>query len=270
MDNKMKHLMPTSLFDGICILLRKLLFKILAFGPMPRHVAFVPDGNRRYGHKHNLPEGGGHRAGLARLMSILRYSYEMGIPCVSVYGFSIDNFKRKPAEVHAIMRLVQGGVEAFIRNADVFNELGIRIKFLGNLDLFDESVRETMKRAMEVTAANTRLVVLVCMAYSSTNEIMRGVERSFGENLGRVGGGRRISTADIEKHFLFSGHPDPDVIIRSSGETRLSNFVLWQSAFCLLYAPQCLWPEISLRHLVWAVLLFQRHYSYLEKIKREL
>jgi len=149
----------------------------------------------------------------------------------------------------------------------------VRVEFLGNLDLLDELTRETAKKVMAVTAKNTKIQLLIFIAYTSTDEIVHGVQGSCEEKWAlksKGEGGGVISVEDLERHMYLAGHPAPDIMIRTAGKTRLSNFLLWQTTSCLLYAPRCLWPEISLRHIVWAVLLFQRNYLYFEKIKKKL
>lgn len=147
--------------------------------------------------------------------------------------------------------------------------MGARVEFLGNLDLLGESTKDAVKRAMAATAKNSKMVLLIYLAYSSTDEIVHGVQGSCEENCARAGGGS-ILAGDLERHMYCAGRPDPDLLVRTSGETRLSNYLLWQTGGCLLYSPRCLWPELSARHLVWAVLMYQRNHAYLEKFKKKL
>lgn len=261
-------------------LLRKCVFTTLSVGPIPNHLAFIMDGNRRYAKKHNLKEGAGHNAGFSALMSLLQYCYELGVQYVTVYAFSIDNFKRRPEEVESLMDLMQEKIDKLIEEESIVDRYGIRICFIGNLKLLKDSVREAAERAMKATAKNSKSVLSVCVAYTSTDEITHAVQESCREKLGAIeqansyneeeGNNLLINLVDIEKKMYMVAAPDPDIIIRTSGETRLSNFLLWQSACSHLYSPPALWPEVGFWHLVWAVLNFQRDHWYLEKIKKQI
>ncbi|KAG4951944.1 hypothetical protein JHK85_045811 [Glycine max] len=336
------------------------MFAILSVGPVPSHIAFIMDGNRRYAKKRNMEEGDGHKAGFTALMSILRYCYELGVKYVTVYAFSIDNFKRKPNEVQSLMELMREKIEELLQQESLINEYGVRLHFIGDLQLLTEPVIASVEKAMRVTAHNNQRVLLVCIAYTSRHEMVHAVQECCKEKWNEVqaskeakltngafaridqglkGNGfdllfqdlckdyqnatkacnsvpKRVEPAgekdgmlehtvekgndseaeitscnelvemteerkynqgdvpliklvDIEKHMYMAVAPDPDILIRTSGEARLSNFLLWQTSTCPLYAPTALWPEIGLRHLVWAVLNFQRHHFYLEKKRKQ-
>lgn len=334
------------------------MFHVLSVGPIPQHIAFIMDGNRRYAKRQDLAEGSGHKAGYLALMSMLRYCYELGVKYVTVYAFSIDNFKRQPEEVQHVMDLLLEKIEGLLEKESIVNQYGIRVYFIGNLKLLSEPVRVAAEKAMKASANNTKAVLLVCVAYTSCDEIVHAVQesckakrneiqapsstnisngvtegmeegkkktnglvmhdvedsckdRSYGSESVDTNGicneaisdviqgshqdkwdGVEITTCkhlaggvelnnnqrevptinlvDIEKHMYMAVAPDPDILIRSSGETRLSNFLLWQTANCPLYSPSALWPELGLRHLVWAVLNFQRSYQYLEKKRKQI
>ncbi|CAI9093025.1 OLC1v1028426C4 [Oldenlandia corymbosa var. corymbosa] len=276
----------SELFQCVSSLSRKCVFSVLSIGPLPDHIAFIMDGNRRYAKRCNLLEGAGHKLGYAALMNMLKYCYELNIKFVTIYAFSIDNFRRRPEEVQSTMILIQEKIEDLIKEESLVNQYGVRIYFLGNLKLVSKSVRLAAERAMAATAGNSKAVLSICLAYTSTDEIVhavqdccdekkeeiRSLESSGTENgLSAVRGNGKdkrkdiIVVHDVEKHMHAAVAPDPDIIIRTSGETRLSNFLLWQSAWCLLYAPSILWPQIGFRHLVWAVVEFQRNFCYLKQ-----
>ncbi|GAB4841712.1 Dehydrodolichyl diphosphate synthase cpt3 [Ancistrocladus abbreviatus] len=278
-----------SIVGSLGNVLRKCLFSILSMGPIPHHIAIIMDGNRRYAKKHNLAEGTGHRLGFVALISLLKYCYELGVKYVTVYAFSIDNFKRHPEEVQSLMELIQEKMDSLLKEECIVNCYGVRVHFAGELTLLSESVRLSAKRVMAATASNSKAVLSICIAYTSSNEIVHAVQlsceekwdewrilNSSGAGYGLNGYGTHgddrcfISLIDIDKNLYMAVAPDPDILIRTSGETRLSNFLLWQSAHCLLYCPSALWPEIGLWHLVWAVLSYQRQHPYLEKKKKQL
>ncbi|KAG2323316.1 hypothetical protein Bca4012_058805 [Brassica carinata] len=254
---------------------RRCLFRVISMGPLPTHLAFIMDGNRRYAKKRGLKDGSGHKAGFSALMSMLQYCYELGIKYVTIYAFSIDNFRRKPEEVQSLMDLLLEKIKSLLDKESIVHEYGIRVYFIGNLALLSDQVRAAAEEVMEATAKNSRVVLLVCVAYNSTDEIVQAVKRSCMNKLVKhsEGGDRdieRIQLVDVEENMQMSVAPEPDILIRSSGETRLSNFLLWQTGNSQLFSPDALWPEIGLRHLVWAILNFQRSHSYLEKMKKQL
>ncbi|XP_031287221.1 dehydrodolichyl diphosphate synthase 6-like [Pistacia vera] len=280
-----------QILDSLVSFLRKFIFRILSMGPLPNHIAFIMDGNRRYAKKLNLIDGAGHKVGFLAVTSMLKFCYELGVRNVTIYAFSIDNFKRSPEEVQSLMELMQEKIEGLIKDESIVNCYGVRVYFVGNLKLLSEPVRLAAERAMLATAKNSKAVLSICVAYTSTNEIVNAVEESVeekwnqitvleasgaGYGLIKLGGIEHheseplIKLVDIEKHMYMAVAPDPDIIIRTSGEARLSNFLLWQSAFCYLYSPSVLWPEIGLRHFLWAILNFQRHHSYLNKKGEQL
>ncbi|XAR61108.1 Rubber cis-polyprenylcistransferase [Bertholletia excelsa] len=269
--------------------LLKCIFRLLSFGPIPQHIAFILDGNRRYARKWSLEEGAGHRFGFLSLMSMLKYCYELGIKYITIYAFSIDNLKRKPHEVQYVMDLMQEKIEGLLQEQKVLNRHGIRVYFVGDLKYLTEPVRSAAFRVMEATAGNSRFMIAVCVGYTSTYEIAHAVKVSCeekrdslkginGSTEGSKGeekmalkpGEEALSLADVESRMYMGMMPDVNILVRTSGETRLSNFLLYQTSNCLLYSPSALWPEIGLRHLVWATLNFQRHSVYLGKIKRAL
>ncbi|RVW24564.1 Dehydrodolichyl diphosphate synthase 6 [Vitis vinifera] len=213
----------SQIFENLGTFLRKCIFSVLSVGPIPNHIAFIMDGNRRFAKKQNLIEGAGHKVGYLALMSMLRYSYELGVKYVTIYAFSIENFKRRPEEVQSVMDLMQEKIEQLINEESILNHFGVRVHFIGNLKLLSAPVRLAAERAMLVTACNSKAVLSICVAYTSTNEIMHAVEESCGEAQDL------INLTDIEKHLYMAVAPDPDILIRTSGETRLSNFLLWQS-----------------------------------------
>lgn len=286
MDNKESQ---NSLTSYVGNFLRRCLFGVLSVGPIPHHIAFIMDGNRRYSKKYNLEDGAGHKLGGIAIISMLKYCYELEVKYVTIYAFSIDNFKRRPEEVNTLMELLKQTTEDSLKEQSIINQYGVRIHFVGDLKLLDNSVRLTAEKAMAATASNSRAVLLVCIAYTSTNEIMNAVEESCKEKWDElrildscgsaygltdyVGNGDMkeknfISLTDIEGHMFMKVAPSPDIIIRTSGENRLSNFLLWQSAHSILYSPSVLWPEIGLCHLIWAVLTFQRKPFCLEKKRK--
>ncbi|OMP03229.1 Di-trans-poly-cis-decaprenylcistransferase-like protein [Corchorus capsularis] len=253
---------------------RKFIVSTLSVGPIPAHVAFIMDGNRRYAKQRNLEEGEGHNAGYLALKFMVYYCLELGIKHVTAYAFSIDNFKRSPEGVQRIMDLMVEKIEEELSQVDnTYSKMGIRIHFSGNLELLSQPTKDAVKRLMAATAKNSKVLLTICFAYTSTNEIVHAIEQTCQEKMAdqmELEEPNVVKLADIEKHMYMAVAPDPDIIIRTSGESRLSNFLLWQSANCSLICFSQLWPAISFWHLLWAVLKFQRNYYYFEKKKKQI
>ncbi|XP_027178388.1 dehydrodolichyl diphosphate synthase 6-like isoform X1 [Coffea eugenioides] len=451
-----KHSLVGRLCGSSISHMRRFLFDVLSAGPIPNHVAFILDGNRRYARKWKLGEGMGHRAGFLSLMSLIKYCYELQIKYISIYAFSIDNFKRKPHEVKCLMDLMLEKIEGMLKEKTIVEEYGVRVYFIGDLKLLDDNVRHAAEQAMKATAKNSRSILLICVAYTSTDEIVHAAQESceqlcdelqalkpseapfgkisdelqalkpsgapfgkiseelhemvhaaqesseqlgnelqalkpsgapfgkineiakeklsgtpfgkineiareklsgapFGKiseimngkeeekpeerEQGEANGEKRedkseekskepseeekheelgkekqgdfpngeklenaseekqelsngkleekseeeqkgfvkemkevqpnIKLSDIERNMYMGVAPDVDILVRSSGETRLSNFLLWQTWNGLLYSPKALWPEVGLEHLVWAILNFQRAHPLFEKRKKQ-
>ncbi|KAJ9140830.1 hypothetical protein P3X46_031427 [Hevea brasiliensis] len=277
--------------------MRKGLYSILTQGPIPTHIAFIMDGNRRFAKKHKMKEAEGYKAGYLALLRTLTYCYELGVRYVTIYAFSIDNFRRQPREVQCVMNLMMEKIEEIIVEESIMNAYDVGVRIVGNLNLLDEPIRIAAEKIMRATANNSRFVLLIAVAYSSTDEIVHAVEESSKDKLNsnevcnngieaeqefKEANGTGNSVIPVQKTESYSGinladlekntyvNPHPDVLIRTSGLSRLSNYLLWQTSNCILYSPFALWPEIGLRHLVWTVMNFQRHHSYLEKHKEYL
>ncbi|CAK7346417.1 unnamed protein product [Dovyalis caffra] len=236
--------------------LRKCMINIISVGPMPNHIAFIMDGNRSYARKHNMGKLTGHKFGLLALFSCVKYGYELGVRYLTFYAFSIDSFKQNPDEVEPLMDLFLEYVQGFMKEETFVNRYGMRVFFKGDLKLCSEPVRLAAKKAMLATAQNSKIFLTICVAYSSTNEIVHAVQESCEEKWGEIsllnenganfystnpveneinGGESFVKITDIDKNMYTAIAPDPDILIHTSGETRLSNFLLWQTTYTYLY-----------------------------------
>ncbi|KAK9285894.1 hypothetical protein L1049_025095 [Liquidambar formosana] len=259
----------SRLFGTVGCFTRKCFFRILSLGPIPTHIAFILDGNRRYAQKWNLKEGDGHKAGFLALMSLVKYCYEMGFEYTTIFAFSIDSFRRRPDEVQYVMDLMLEKIEGMLREESILTEYGVRVCFIGNLKLLNQAARVAAEKAMMATVNNTKAVLLICVAYTSSDEITHAVEESCKEKWAKIqalnasrafngmtqlveleGSGEKqeqqhpiIKLTDLEKHMYMGVAPDRDILFRTSGVTHLSNFLLWQTTNCILYSPAALWPE---------------------------
>ncbi|KAI3883468.1 hypothetical protein MKW92_011403 [Papaver armeniacum] len=279
-------------FENCFRLFRKFIFSVVSVGPIPTHIALIMDGNRRYARKHKLKEGAGHRIGLFALMSMLKYCYELGVKYVTVCAFSVDNFNRERKEVQYMMTLMEEKIEELLMEGSIVSKFGVRLHFIGNLKLLNATTRAAAERAMTATAMNNNLVLVICIAYSSTDEVVNAVQRSYKNKWCKLQGLdssgcdsdeiRSVDCSsendhefaamlsDLEKHMYMSVTPEPDILIRTSGAKRLSSFLLWQSTHTYLYSPAALCPDISVWHWIWVVLNFQRVQHNLEKKKKLL
>ncbi|GLT85905.1 hypothetical protein SLE2022_040770 [Rubroshorea leprosula] len=251
----------------------KCIFNVLRIGPIPNHIAFIMDGNRRFAKKRNMAEGVGHEVGFQTLKSVIVFCLELGVKCVTAYAFSIDNFRRKPEEVQKLMDLMMEKMKHLTERESFVHQKQVRIHIAGNLQLLNPPLRDAAKRLMEVTAGYSKAVLTICIAYTSSNEIVHAVRESCEEKRNSIEDQTKdvsLDLADIEKHMYMAIVPDPEIVIRTSGENRLSDFLLWQSCSSQLVSTAALWPEIGFWHLVCAVLDFQRNHIYLGKKKKQM
>ncbi|KAG2558176.1 hypothetical protein PVAP13_8NG178800 [Panicum virgatum] len=255
------------------------LIAVISYGPLPKHIAFIMDGNRRYGKFRSIQQGAGPRVGFSALIVNLLYCCEMGVKYITVYALALTILKGTQVRCNPLMLLMEEKINELLENRSVINRINCRINFWGNLDLLAEPVRLAAQKLM-ASGWKQRLVLSVCMPYNSTSEIVNAVnevcaerremlqrEHASGSNDQAANNSvhSEISVADLDRHAYTAGCPDPDIVIRTSGETRLSNFLLWQTTFSHLQNPDPLWPEFSFRHLVWATLMYQRANPYLQQ-----
>ena len=220
------------------------LYRQLDKEKAPRHVGIILDGNRRYARKHGLEVPWfGHHKGAAKVMEVLRILWEAGVKVCTLYAFSIENFERSEDEVHEIMALAKEKFSEVVGNPDVHKHR-VRISAIGRVDLLPEEVQSAIKAAEEETAHYQDHVLNVAIGYSGRAELVDAV-RAIGEKIesGKLDPSG-IDEEVIESHLYTNGVPDPDLIIRTSGEERLSGFLLWQSAYSELYFAQIYWPAV--------------------------
>lgn len=230
-------------------------------GEVPRHVAFIMDGNRRFARREGLEAADGHARGFAKLKEALEWCIALGsVRVVSVFAFSIENFRRPPAEVDALMELAAAKFEEMLRKGGVVDEYGARVQVLGRLDLAPPRLQAVMARLVRRSAQNTRLTLNICFAYTSQDELAAAA----GDLAAAVGGGALLPgdvTPSLVSRCLFTGGcPPPDLLVRTSGETRLSDFLLWQcsAAHTHLAFVDALWPDFSCWDLLMVVVGYQR------------
>ena len=213
---------------------------------VPRHVAIVMDGNGRWAKERGLPRTAGHELGEASLFDCVEGALELGIGWISAYAFSTENWKRSPDEVRFLMGFNRDVIR---RRRDEMNELGVRVRWAGRRPRLWRSVIKELEEAEELTAKNTRLTLTMCVNYGGRAEIADAVaEIARDVKAGKVNP-EKIDEAMIGRYLDEPDMPDVDLFLRSSGEQRTSNFLLWQSAYAEMVFLDTLWPDFDRRHL---------------------
>jgi undecaprenyl diphosphate synthase len=224
-------------------------------GAAPRHVAVIMDGNGRWARERHLPRPLGHRAGMKAVREAVEGAIEAGVERLTLFAFSDENWQRPPGEIAALMDLLEEYIDA---EAAELREQGVRVRVLGERSRLGAAARTAVERVERETAAGTRLGLNLCISYSSRAEITRAA-RLVAEDV--VSGRRRLDDIDeetLQDRLYTARDPDPDLLIRTSGEQRLSNFLLWQLAYTELYITPVLWPDFSRETLFQAILDYQR------------
>ncbi len=217
---------------------------------VPQHVAIIMDGNGRWAKKRFLPRNAGHTQGSRRVEEICREAWQIGIKYLTLYAFSTENWSRPEEEVRALLKILRNYLKESIKKA---TENNMRVRVIGDRSRLDADIRESIERLEEVSAANTGLNFQIALNYGSRDEMMRAVRRLLSDyDKGAI-------TQEQLTEKVFSGYldtcdiPDPDLLIRTSGEERLSNFLLWQCAYTEFYFPEVLWPDFDKNELKKAV-----------------
>jgi len=208
---------------------------------VPRHVAIIMDGNGRWAKSRGLPRVAGHREGIHSVREIVKACGELGVQVLTLFTFSSENWRRPPAEVRALMTLLMRTISA---EAERLHKSNVQVRALGFLDDLPERARGGMRKAIELTGRNTGLVLNLALSYGSRQEILRAVNALLAE------GAASVDEEGFARRLFTAGLPDPDLLIRTGGEHRLSNFLLWQIAYTELYISDKLWPEFRRAELL--------------------
>ncbi len=231
-----------------------LLDQIKQHGAIPRHVAIIMDGNGRWARGRMLPRPLGHRSGMKAVREVVEGAIEAGVEVLSLFAFSQENWQRPAGEVSALMSLLEEYIQ---KEADELEEQGVRVCMLGELDRLTPPAFAAVDRVMKQTAHNTQLRLNLFISYGARAEITRAA-RLLAED---VAAGRitpaQVDDAALEAKLFTAGCPDPDVLIRTSGEQRISNFLLWQVAYTELVISDVLWPDFGRRELYQAIAEYQ-------------
>jgi undecaprenyl diphosphate synthase len=219
-------------------------------GDVPRHVAIIMDGNGRWAKKRFLPRVAGHRKGVEAVREVVKACIERGVDYLTLFAFSSENWRRPPEEVSFLMQLFLSSLEKEVGKLD---SNGIRFKVVGDLSPFDERIVEHIRRGEEVTSRNTRLTLTVAANYGGRWDVLQAANRCREETPGA-----EITEERLAKFLSMSYAPEPDLFVRTGGEQRVSNFLLWQLAYSELYFTDTLWPDFGAASLEEAFASYRR------------
>ena len=213
---------------------------------VPRHIGLIMDGNGRWAKRRGLPRAAGHKAGVENLRRIIRACVELGIPHLTIYAFSTENWSRPIDEVKGLLFLLDQVLDNEL--AELHRE-GVQIRHIGRVDGLADSTRRKLESAVAMTQHNTRLVLNVGFNYGGRAEIVNAIKQMLADGVTSD----EVSEELIDRYLYTAGQPDPDLIIRTAGEMRVSNFLLWQGAYAEYYAADVYWPDFDKNELLKAL-----------------
>ncbi len=222
---------------------------------LPVHIAIIMDGNGRWARKRGLPRVAGHRAGINAVREVVEGSAELGVSVLTLYAFSVENWKRPQSEVRMLMKLLK---EYLHKEIEAIHGNNIQFRTIGRIDELDSSVQIEIEKAIARTSQNTGMIFNVALNYGGRAEIVDAVNRLLrngGPTAFQAGG---VTEKDFAAYLYTAGLPDPDLLIRTSGELRISNFLLWQIAYAEIWVTETLWPDFGKQHLYDAIIAFQK------------
>ena len=225
----------------------------LDLSQLPRHVAVIMDGNGRWAQRRHLPRMAGHKAGTETARTTIETCARLKIEALTLYAFSVENWRRPKAETDFLMQLLQ---EYLRQEMPLIQKNNIRMRFLGRADDLPEGVRRDTREAEAETAHNTGTVLCVALNYGGRAEIVDAVNRILQEK--KISGDANVTEEEFAEKMYTAGLPDPDLLIRTSGEMRVSNFLLWQIAYAEIYVTETLWPDFNRARLLEAFVDYQK------------
>jgi len=227
---------------------------------MPQHIAFIIDGNGRWAKRRGLPRSAGHKVGFETLKKTINNVYDLGIKAMSVYAFSTENWNRPKDEIDGIINLVKTIFEGDLLN---LKQRGIKFQIMGDYSVFPEDLVEKCTQLIEDTKDNDTMILNLGINYGGKDELIRGINNLIAE------GKTEITKEDIDSSLYTANMPPLDFCVRTSGEQRISNFMLWQIAYSELYFPKVMWPAFSKKHLVKALKAYQKRNRRFGAIKED-
>ncbi len=222
---------------------------------LPRHVAIIMDGNGRWARERGLPRVAGHKAGITAVREAVETGARLGIDVLTLYAFSRENWRRPAREVNALMRLLRQYLK---QEMPLLMEHSIRLKTIGRIDELAPTVRRELAEAADATRDHDGMTLVIALSYAGRAEITDMTRRvAEGVEAGRIRAGE-IDESTVARHLDTAGLPDPDLLVRTSGEMRVSNFLLWQIAYAELWVSKVLWPDFRKRHFYEAIVEYQK------------
>jgi len=222
---------------------------------LPRHIAVIMDGNGRWAKQHAMGRIRGHKKGAKAVKTIVTACREMGIACLTLFAFSTENWGRPTAEVDALMLLLDDYLD---REAETMMKQNIRLTTIGNIERLYAPVREKLISVKKMTNKNDRMILNLALSYGSRDEIVSAVKKMIADAQAGTLSVEEIDQKTVDHYLFTSGMPDPDLLIRTSGEYRISNFLLWQLAYTELYFTDVLWPDFNKEELLKAIAAYQK------------
>ncbi len=234
---------------------RKIQKELKRSGEIPTHIAIIMDGNGRWAKRRGLPRVAGHREGVKSVRDVVEACAQLGVKYLTLFAFSTENWRRPKEEIDTLMKLL---IKTLRSETEKLHKNDIKLMAIGDIDSLPKEVRQELKEAMEKTKNNKRMVLNLALSYSGRWEIIEAVKEIARDvKKGKV----KIEEIDdklFSNYLKTAGIPDPDLLIRTSGELRISNFLLWQIAYTELYITDCLWPDFRRKHLYEAIRDYQR------------
>lgn len=218
---------------------------------IPRHVAIIMDGNGRWANARGLSRMEGHEAGTENIRRILRRAAEVGIEYLTLWAFSTENWRRPKEEVAGLMRILG---HAIVTETEELHRQGARLRHIGELDALEPDLQDSIRKAIDLTSGNRRITLTLAFNYGGQQEMLQAIRRMIADGLQPVD----ITSDSVQDYLYMPDLPDPDLIIRTSGEYRLSNFLMWQATYAELYFTECFWPDFSIDQLDEAVAEYAR------------
>ena len=223
----------------------------LRFERLPAHIAVIMDGNGRWAAQRHLPRVEGHRAGIDAVRDTVETGARLGIDVLTLYAFSVENWKRPASEIGTLMGLLKRYLRSELRT---LLDNNIRFHVIGRMEELSVEIQEELQIAMQRTSTNSGMRFNIALNYGGRTEILDAVKRGIDEGLRP----QDVTEESFSNLLYTAGQPDPDLLIRTSGEMRVSNFLLWQIAYAEIYVTDTLWPDFRRRHLLEAVLAYQK------------
>lgn len=224
-------------------------------GGVPNHIAIIMDGNGRWAQKKGLPRIFGHKKGAEVLKEVVIASKDIGVKYITAYSFSSENWARPQDEVSELMKLF---VEVLEKELDLLIENKVKLNLIGNREIIPEKVLEVFKNAEKKTKDNKDIILNIAFSYGSRQEIFEAAKKMYQAHIGKKINIDKLDLNALTEFLYTSGIPDPDLLIRTSGEFRISNFLLWQIAYTELYFTKILWPDFNRKHFFKAIYDYQR------------